>query len=152
MGNVSIFFRSNEIRQNELRQMGWHHDVHQLHTVQVVFQVVSCPRSTVRALNHTKVWSCLDFRSRENWPIAFAVRYPIPILVLKLRFDNSSNFSLGYFKVDWFLFFNICAAHSFMGRKSSTLCYGKISRACCCLHKLISVAHFIHKAVCLRHL
>ena len=29
-----------------------------------------------------EVRSCLDSKSRENWPIAFAVRHPIPILAV----------------------------------------------------------------------
>ena len=45
------------------------------------------PRSAVRASNHAQygqpeVRSCLDSKSRENWPIAFTVRHPIPILAV----------------------------------------------------------------------
>ena len=46
------------------------------------------PRSAVRASNHAqyavnrKYGGCLDSKSRENWPIAFAIRHPIPILAV----------------------------------------------------------------------
>ena len=32
---------------------------------------------------------------------------------------NSSNFPLGHFKVHWFLFLSMCAAHHFVSGKSS---------------------------------
>ena len=41
---------------------------------------------------------------------------------------NSSNFPFGHFKVDWFLFLSICAAHRFVSRKSSAFCHQKFSR------------------------
>ena len=58
-----------------------------------------CVHQTTPNMCSTEVWSCLDSKSRENWPIAFAVRHPIPILAFLERVCElksvEDNFSQG---------------------------------------------------------